>query len=123
MVHMWFICVAEEFGFVNPTKIFARAGPSRDPIATRSICLYLTSLKLNSTPVVAISMRSTKICCGNGGIGRSPLYKALAQMSMVSVKGTLAKRLDTSKEHKKTENRVSLEVALRSVSTKVKESR
>ena len=53
MVHTFFNCFTEELGFVksNEDTVFARAGPSGNPIATPSICLYITSLKLNSTPV------------------------------------------------------------------------
>ena len=32
--------------------MLAKAGPSGEPIATPSVCLYMMSLKLNSTPDV-----------------------------------------------------------------------
>ena len=65
-------------------------------------------------------MSLTKIFRGKGGVGRSPLCKALAQMSMVSLSRTFVKRPVTSKEHKKTET--IWRVKLQSLSTKAKES-
>ena len=49
-------------------------------------------------------MSLMKIFRENEGVGRSPLYRALAQMLMVFISETLVKRLDTSEEHKKTES-------------------
>ena len=51
---------------------------------------------------------------------RTLLYRASAQISIVSVRGTLVKRLETSKEQRKTEEGERPE--LQRVSTKVKES-
>ena len=51
---------------------------------------------------------------------RTLLYRASAQISIVSARGTLLKRLETSKEQRKTDGGERPE--LRRVSTKVKES-
>ena len=40
--------------------MLAKAGPSGEPIATPSVCLYMMSLKLNSTPDVALFISSIK---------------------------------------------------------------
>ena len=40
--------------------MLAKAGPSGEPIATPSVCLYMMSLKLNSTPDVALFISSMK---------------------------------------------------------------
>ena len=40
--------------------MLSKAGPSGEPIATPSVCLYMISLKLNSTPDVALFISSIK---------------------------------------------------------------
>ena len=41
-----------------PTNMFANAGSRGEPIATPSVCLYIVSLKLNSTDDVELSISS-----------------------------------------------------------------
>ena len=99
--------------------MLARAGRKGDSIATPSICLCIILLKLNSTEHVAVCINSTNILRRKGGGVRTLLYRASAQISIVSARGTSVKRLETSKEQRKTEGERS---ELRRVSTKVKES-
>ena len=101
--------------------MFANAGPSGKPTATPSICRYMLLLKLNSTEEVASCINSTKMSRGKGGFGKTLLlYRASARICMVSASGTLVKRLEMSKEQRKTE--VGENVKLLTSSTKVKES-
>ena len=65
--------------------MLARDGPRGEPIATPSICRCIILIKLNSTEEVAVCISSTKTARGKGGRVSSPSYRALAQMSMVSV--------------------------------------
>ena len=51
------------------------------PLLLHQSFLCLTSLKPNSTPVVAIFVSSTMVFSGNGGIGKSPFWRAFEQMS------------------------------------------
>ena len=80
--------------------MFVKAGPKGLPIAIPSNCLCIRLLKLNSTPRVAISINSMEVSSENGGQSRSPRYKALAQIPMVSSNGTFVNRLLMSKEHR-----------------------
>ena len=50
---------------------------------------------------MAVCINSTKILRGKGGGVRTLLYRASAQISMVPARGTLVKRLETSKEQRK----------------------
>ena len=46
------------------------AGPKKEPMATPSICQYMTLLKLNSTDLVAVCISSIKSSSGkNRAIG------------------------------------------------------
>ena len=45
-------------------KKVAKAGPSGDPIATPSVCLYIVLVKLNSTEDVAFFIYSTNTSFG-----------------------------------------------------------
>ena len=82
--------------------MLAKAGPSGEPIATPSVCLYKILLKLNSTPDVALFISSMKTALEiNGCASESSQYKASGQMLMVSSSGTFVKRLEMSKEHEK----------------------
>ena len=45
----------------------SNAGPSGKPIATPSVCLFIVSLKLNSTDDVALSISSINTAWGMGG--------------------------------------------------------
>ena len=74
--------------------MFANAGPNGEPIATPSICRYMLLLKLNSTEEVASCINSTKMSRGNDGYDKTLLYRASAQICMVSTSGTLVKRLE-----------------------------
>ena len=75
--------------------MLAKAGPSGEPIATPSVCLYMMSLKLNSTPYVALLISSMKTALEiNGCASELSQYKASAQMLMVSLSGTFVKRLE-----------------------------
>ena len=47
--------------------MLAKAGPSDDPIATPSVCLYMVLLKLNSTEDVALFINSTNTSFGMTG--------------------------------------------------------
>ena len=47
--------------------MLAKAGPSGDPIATPSVCLYMVLLKLNSTEDVALFINSTNTSFGMTG--------------------------------------------------------
>ena len=61
-------------------------------------------LKLNSTEEVARCINSTKMSRGKDGFGKTLLlYRASAQICMVSASVTLVKRLAMSKEQWKTE--------------------
>ena len=61
--------------------MLAKAGPSGEPIATPSICLYMMSSKLNSTPDVALFISSMKIALEISGCAyESSQYKASAQI-------------------------------------------
>ena len=79
-----------------PTNMFTNAGPSGEPIATPSVCLYIVSLKLNSTDDVALSISSIDTAWGMGGAEEGSLYKASAHMLIVSLRGTLVNRLRMS---------------------------
>jgi len=101
--------------------MFANAGPSGEPMATPSICRYMLLLKLNSTEEVPSCINSTKMSRGKSGFGKTLLlYRASAQICMVSASGTLVKRLEMSMEQRKTE--VGEKVKFLTSSTKVKES-
>jgi len=96
-------------------------GLSGEPMATPSICRYMLLLKLNSTEEVASCINLTKMLRGNDGFGKTLLlYRASAQICMVSASGTLVKRLEMSKEKRKTEE--GEKVKFLTSSTKVKES-
>ena len=82
--------------------MLAKAGPSGEPIATPSVCFYKISLKLSSTPYVALFISSMKITLEiNVYAANSWQRKASAQMLMVSSSETFVKRLEMSKEHMK----------------------
>ena len=82
--------------------MLAKAGPSGDPIATPSVCLYMVLLKLNSTEDVALFINSTNTSFGMTGRELDWSWRASEQILMVSSRGTLVNKLDTSKEHMKT---------------------
>ena len=80
--------------------MLAKAGPSGEPIAIPSVCLYMMSLKLNSTPDVALFISLMKTAFEISGCASESLqYKASAQILMVSSSGTFVKRLEGA--HKK----------------------
>ena len=82
--------------------MIAKAGPSGEPIAIPSVCFYMMSLKLNSTPNVALFISSMNTALEiSGCASESSQCKASAQMFMVSSSGTFVKRLEMSKEHMK----------------------
>ena len=54
--------------------MFANAEPSGEPIATPSVCLYIVSLKLNSTDDVALSISSINTAWGMVGVEEGPFY-------------------------------------------------
>ena len=56
-----------------PTKMFAKAGPSGEPIATPSVCRCMLLLKLNSTEEVASCINLTKMLRGKDGAIESSL--------------------------------------------------
>jgi len=86
--------------------MFANAGPSGEPMATLSICRYMLLLKLNSIDEVASCINSTKMSRGKDGFGKTLfLYRASAQICMVSANGTFLKRLEMSKEQRKQRRR------------------
>ena len=59
--------------------MLTKAGPSGEPTATPSVCLYMMSLKLNSTPDVALFISSMKTALKiNGCASKSSQYKASA---------------------------------------------
>ena len=88
-------------------------------MATPSISQYMLLLKLNSTEEVANCINST-MSRGKDGCGKTLLlYRASAQICMVSASGTLVKRLEMSKEQRKTEEGEKVKIL---TSTKVKES-
>ena len=66
-----------------PTKMSANGRPSGEPIATPSVCLYIVSLKLNSTDDVALSINTA---WRTGGAEEGSLYKASAHMPIVSLR-------------------------------------
>ena len=53
--------------------MFANAGPSGEPIATPSVCLYIVSLKLNSTDDVALSKNSINTAWAMGEVWKKGL--------------------------------------------------
>jgi len=78
-------------------------------------------LKLNSTEEVASCINSTKMSRGKDGFGKTLLlYRASAKICMVLASGTLVKRLEMSKEQRKTEE--GEKVKFLTSFTKVKES-
>jgi len=100
--------------------MFANAGPSGEAMATPSICRYMLLLKLNSTEEVARCISSTKMLRGKDGFGKTLLlYRASVQICVVSASATLVKRLDMSKEQRKTEGE---KVKFLTSFTKLKES-
>jgi len=101
--------------------MFANAGPSSEPMATPSIFRYMLLLKLNSTEEVASCINSMKMSRRKDGFGKTLLlYRASSQICMVSASGTLVKRLEMSKEQRKTEE--GEKVKFLTSSTEVKES-
>ena len=56
--------------------MLAKAGPSYDPIATPSVCLYMVLLKLNSTEDVVLLINSIKKSFGMTGCESDLSYKA-----------------------------------------------
>ena len=82
--------------------MLAKAGRSGYPIPTPSVCLYMVLLKLNSTEDVALFINSTNTCFGMTGWELDWSQRASEQILMVSSRGTLVNKLDTSKEHTKT---------------------
>jgi len=56
-----------------PTKIFANAGLTGEPMVTPSICRYMLLLKLNSTEEVASCINSTKMSRAKDGFGKTLL--------------------------------------------------
>ena len=82
--------------------MFANVRPSGDePIAISLVCLYILSLKLNSTDDVALSISSMNTAWGMKGEEERSLYNASAHMPIVSLRGTLVNRLEISIERKK----------------------
>ena len=55
--------------------MFANAGPSGEPIATPFVCLYIVSLKLNSTDGVALSLSSINTAWGMGGMEEGRVFE------------------------------------------------
>ena len=101
--------------------MFANAGPSGEPMVTTSICHNMLLLKLNSAEEVVRCFNSTKMSRGKDGFGKTLLlYRASAQICMVSASGTLVKRLEMSKEQRKTDE--GEKAKFLTSSTKVKES-
>ena len=101
--------------------MFANARPSGEPMVTPSICRYMLLLKLNSTEEVASCINSTKMSRRKDGFRKTLLLcRASAQVCMVSARGTLVKRLEMSKEQRKTEE--GEKVKFLTSSAKVKES-
>ena len=79
-----------------PIKVFARVGLNEEPIATPSTWLYIISLKLSSTSLVAIRSRLVKFSFLMDGFCK--LYNISALILITSSKGTLENRFLTSKE-------------------------
>ena len=52
----------------QPMKIFANTGPSGDPMATPSVCLYMVPAKRNSTSIVAFFISFTNRSSGTLGL-------------------------------------------------------
>ena len=82
----------------------ASKGPRGDPIATPSVCSYRAPLNWNSCPLVATLRRSTRsvLVRFRSYVVLNQLFvKALfARNSIVSSKGTLENKEDTSYETK-----------------------
>ena len=98
---MWKVLIFERRVFFQ-TKMLAKAGPSGEPIATPSVCLYMILLKLNSIPNVALFMTSMKTALEINGCASEPMqYKASAKMLIVSSSGAFIKRLELSNENTK----------------------
>ena len=90
-----------------------------EPIATPSICRCIVLLKLNSTEELAVCISSTKTARGKRGGVSSPLYRASAQILIVSASGILVKKLQTSQQQRKTDGG---KLKVLTLSAKVKES-
>ena len=71
--------------------MLASAKTKEEPIATPSICRYMTLLKLNLTNLVAVCMSSIKTSRGKDGAIRSLSYKESTQILIVSARGRLVK--------------------------------
>ena len=56
------------------------AGPSEEPQATPSICLYIPMMKVNSTDIEAAVFNLVKNVLGTVGGTNSLLYKVSAQI-------------------------------------------
>jgi len=56
-----------------PTKMLASTGPSGQPIAMPSVCLYMVLLKLNYTENVAVFISLIKMFLGKSGKMSLPL--------------------------------------------------
>ena len=86
-------------------KTLASTGPRGDPIATPSVCSYRAPLNWNSCPLVATlrgSTRSVLVRFRSYVVLNQLLAKALfARSCIVSAKGTLVNREDTSYETKR----------------------
>ena len=81
--------------------MLAKAGPSGEPIATPSVCLYMMLLNLNSTPDVAFFISSMKTALEiSSCASESSQYKASAKMLMVSSSDsiTFADAIQNSKD-------------------------
>ena len=81
----------------------ASKGPRGDPIATLSVCSYRAPLNWNSCPFGSYTEEVHKIHFGQVQVVRctKPIVKALFSRScIVSSKGTLVNREDTSYESK-----------------------
>ena len=82
--------------------MFANAGPIGKPIANPSVCLYIVSLKLNSTDDEALSISSINAAWEIRGVEEGSLDKASAHMPIVSLRGTLVNWLEMSNEQMNT---------------------
>ena len=85
----------------KPTKMLASTGPNGETKATPSVCLYMTSSKLNSTPEVTLRNNLAKnASVRQGGHGEmSEWYNSSAAMRIVLQWYVREKTLDVEEAH------------------------
>ena len=100
-ITIWFMDLFESCCSRSTTNTLAKREPEWLPIDTPLTCLYIVSLKLNETDLVANSINTINICPGNDGGLEWLRYKQSAQILIVSSKEMLVKKRGYIKWNKK----------------------